>query len=360
MKKIFNVAENVSLESGGQRTAVVNLHNFINSNNNYSSIIVTNKKEKEDLFVEFKPKNLSIWNYSAAFNNYLNDHLTGSDILHLHGAWMQTQYAGYKTANKKNIPYVITLHGMIEPWYLKQKELKKKIYLNLILSKILDKSKVIHVITASEKENIYKLTKHKNIVEIPNFINLTQIPFTPIYNPNEEYLLFLSRIHPGKGLDILIDSMSKIDNKKIKLKIAGTENEYSNILKKKISDLKLEKRIEFIGSIYGDEKFNLFANAKAFIAPSYSEAIGMVNLEAAICKTPVITTFNTGISPEWNKNGGIMINPTCEELTLAINEVMNWNDFERIERGELICKFVSNNYSWENKGHLWVELYNSL
>jgi glycosyltransferase involved in cell wall biosynthesis len=273
---------------------------------------------------------------------------------------MHTQYRPSKFAVKNNIPYITTPHGMLQPWYLLNKRLKKKLYLELLLKNILMKSSILHAITPFEKESLYQLTKHKNIVEIPNFIHHLGIPKNLIYQPEDEYLLNLGRIHSGKGLDILLEAFTKIDNKKIKLKIVGAENDYSSILKAMIAKLNIAYRIEFVGSVYGLDKYKLFANAKAFIAPSYSEVIGMVNLEAAACKTPVITTYNTGISPEWNNNGGIMINPNVTELVKAINTITSCNDAERNQRGSMLSDFVIKNYSWEEKGHLWNDLYNSL
>ena len=131
-------------------------------------------------------------------------------------------------------------------------------------------------------------------------------------------------------------------------------------LQKKLNNSIIKNRIEFLGGVFGNEKYNIYANAKAFIAPSYSEAIGMVNLEAAACNTPVITTFSTGISPEWNKNGGIMINPQIDELISAINQSTSLSIEERNERGKKLSDFVINNYSWEKKGYLWDNLYDSL
>jgi len=360
MKKIYQIATNVSLESGGQRTAVVNIHNHINNNKDFSSLILTNEKEKNDPFIHLPSDKFEFWNYSSQLTKYLTSNMNVPDIMHLHGVFMHTQFTSSKSALKNNVPYLITPHGMLEPWYLRDKWLKKKIYLTLFLKTILTQSKLIHAITPSEKENLYKLSGHKNIIEIPNFINYTQLPNDLIFNPKEDYLLFLSRIHPGKGLDILIQSMSKIENKKIKLKIVGSENQYSSIIKKMAFDLGVQDRIEFMGGVYENAKYNLYANAKAFIAPSYSEAIGMVNLEAATCKTPVITSFNTGLNPEWSTNGGIMIQPNVKELTLAINSATNWSFEERIQRGNELSNFVINNYSWEKKGYLWDQLYNSL
>lgn len=360
MKNIYQIASNVSLESGGQRTAVVNIHNYINTVNNFSSYILTNEKEKSDSFLEFPSDKFGFWYYSNELKKHLCSNIGDIDMMHLHGVFMHTQYISSKLAKKNKIPYVITPHGMLEPWYLNDKKFKKKFYLNLLLNEILVKSNVIHAITPSEKENLYKLSKHKNIVEIPNFIHYSKLPINLTYNPEEEYLLFLSRLHPGKGLDILIQSISQIENKKIKLKIVGAENNYSQDLKKKCRELGIENRIEFLGGIYGSQKYELFSNAKAFVAPSYSEAIGMVNLEAAACKTPVITTYNTGISPEWNTNGGVMIHPNTEELTKSLNKVVSWSVEERNQRGNELSNFVIDNYSWEKKGYLWNELYNSI
>ena len=360
MKNIYQIATNVTLESGGQRTAVVNLNDYLNSENRFSSLILTNEKEKSDSFIEYHPGRFGFWSYTPGIKNHIQKHFSEIDIMHLHGVWRHTQYIASKMANKTDIPYVLTPHGMLQPWYLETKKLKKSIYLNLLLKNILLRSKVLHAITPLEKENLYRLVGHKNIVEIPNFIHYTALPDLLPYAPQEEYLLFLSRIHPGKGLDILLQAMSLIDNKKIKLKIVGTPNSYSDTLKKLARNLGIENQIEFTGAIFGNEKYALYANAKAFVAPSYSEAIGMVNLEAATCKTPVITTYNTGINSEWNKNGGILINPQVTELKKAINDAISWSPEERLQRGKQLSDYVINNYSWEKKGSMWDDLYNSL
>lgn len=358
MKKIYHLAEDTTFESGGIRTVVVNLHNHLSPN--FQSIIVTNRKEHDDKFELFEPGWPYLWNYSPGLKPYLSSQLNTADIFHLHGVFMHAHYISAKMAGKNNIPYVVTAHGMLEPWHLNDKRLKKKIYLELFLNKIIRRSDVLHAITPFETENLYKLSGHKNIIEIPNFINYSALPDNLNYNPDEEYFLFLSRLHPKKGLDILIQAMNRIDNKSIKLKIVGTENAYSDTLKALVKQLSLEERIEFVGAVYGDEKYKLFANAKAFIAPSYSEAIGMVNLEASVCQTPVITTYITGISPLWNNNGGIMINTDVEELVAAINMASSWTQSERVERGLALRNFVIENYSWERKGYLWDDLYNSI
>lgn len=350
----------MSIESGGVRTVLLNLDKYINKANSKSSHIITNKKEKDDPYIEFPSQVFKPWCFSNKLQPYLKTNIADINAMHLHGVFMHSQYLASKIAIKHKIPYVTSPHGMLEPWHLNDKKFKKKLYLKFILENILSNSNIIHAITPLEKENIFKLTDHKNIIEIPNFIFHSELPKNQEYNPKEEYLLFLSRIHPKKGLDILLQAMTLIIDKKIKLKVVGSENKYSLELQVMAQKLGIASRIEFVGSVFGAEKFNLFANAKVFIAPSYSEAIGMVNLEAAVCTTPVITTFNTGINPEWSRNGGIMIQPNVEELSAAINQAVSWTLEERKDRGKKLSEFVINNYSWEKKGFMWDELYDEL
>lgn len=360
MKSIYHAAVLTTLECGGVRTVVVDLDKYIRTNTNYGSVILTNEKEPSDPFIEFKSTKYRFWTYAPELADYIEDHKKEIDIFHLHGVFMHAQYACSKLALREGIPYVITPHGMLEPWHMRDKGLKKWIYMQVVLRRMLQKSTVLHAITPLEKDNLFKMTGHKNIVQIPNMIHLSDIPGGLSHRPDEDYLLFLGRLHPKKGLDLMVKALSKIDDKTIKVKVVGSENEHSLEMKELAHHLGIGHRVEFVGSVYGDAKFHLYANARAFVAPSYSEAIGMVNLEAAVCQTPVITTFETGISPKWNEHGGIMIHPTVDELVDAINQVMSWDDRERAHRGETLSKFVSENYCWEQKGSLWKELYDSL
>lgn len=360
MKNIYHLSENTSNTSGGLRPVIVNLDNYLNNNSLFTSSVITNYKEENDKFQEFVPSKLKAWNYAPELKDYILSQLSNIDIFHLHGTFMHTQFIGSKIALANNRPYVLTPHGMLEPWHLNDKKFKKSIYMSLFLERMLRKANLLHAITPIEKENLYHLTGHKNIFEIPNLIYTSNFQLETFKKTDENYLLFLSRIHPKKGLDILVEAMSKIEDKKIKLKVVGHENDYSNELKRKCASLQIENRIEFLGGVYGEEKYSLFKNARAFILPSYTEAIGMVNLEAAICETPVLTTYSTGIKHDWSKNGGILINSNVEELTKALNEITSWTEREIIDRGSMLKNYVIANYSWEKKGPLWDEFYNSI
>ena len=159
---------------------------------------------------------------------------------------------------------------------------------------------------------------------------------------------------------MLIHSFSKIETNNFKLKIAGPENNYSKELKVFSKQLNINNKVEFLGMIKGEEKYKLYKEAHVFVAPSYSEVVGMVNLEAAIMNTPVITTFQTGLLKEWNEHGGILVNPNVSEVEEALREAISWTQKQRNARGGMLKEFVLNNYSWERNKNKWIKLYKDL
>ncbi len=356
--KILHVLEDYSVHSGGIRTVLKELNQKLNQAN-IDSYILSSKKEKDDeifLVETGKP-----WLYSKQWAEELNEIYIKNniDIIHIHGVWMYPQYIAAKFAIQHQIPFLLTPHGMYEPFLWNKSKLKKKIYFNLLSKPVFSKADAIHAITFNEKNNLKKLFQNSNIIEIPNLIDQNNFKEIPP-NLNEKYILFLGRLDPKKGIDLLIKSFSKINNTGWKLKIAGGFTPYKKELEKLVEEYNLADKVEFLGLVTGEVKNQLYANAFVFVAPSHSEVVGMVNLEAAIFKTPVITTYQTGLNPKWNDNGGILINPKIEELINALNKVTNWSIEERIHNGIKLHNFVINNYSWQNRLKDWKALYENI
>jgi len=359
--KILHILEDYSLNSGGIRTVVKNLDDKLKNIGYESYIIAPEKESGDDIFLVNGSNNP--WRYSKQWKIQLsNIHKELKiDVIHLHGVWMYPQFIGARFAIKNHIPFVISPHGMYEPWLWTKGTLKKKLYFNLIVKNIFNKASLIHTITPQESDSIKGLFPKLNTFEIPNLIdsNLIKTPLQTEPSFQEKYILYLGRLDPKKGLDILIQAFSKLKTKNIKLKIAGKINNYKKTLENLIDSLPIEESsIEFLGMVTGKKKYQLYQNAFVFVAPSYSEVIGMVNLEAALLKTPVITTYQTGLDLSWNENGGKLINPTTEELTNALNTFLSISQEERINLGNKLHNFVLKKYSWENRINDWEELYN--
>lgn len=356
--KILHIVEDFSLESGGLRTVINNLNTYLNETEHSSYILSSKKEEIDSIFVQetnmpwlySKDWIIQIKNLQKKFN---------FDIFHIHGVWTYPQYISAKFCEKNRIPFIVSVHGMYEPWLWEKGVVKKKVYFNMLAKKLFGKANFIHAITPDEKTNLIQLFNKKEVIEIPNLISESSTLPDSFINSEKKYILYLGRLDKKKGIDLLIKSFSKIGSKKITLKIAGQINGYKKELDLLIDKLEINKKVEFLGMVSGLMKEKLISNAFVLVAPSHSEVIGMVNLEAAILKTPVITTYQTGLNPLWNENGGILINPIELELDKAIQSVVNWSTEDRINNGDKLQKFVVNNYSWEKRFKDWLSLYKS-
>jgi len=355
--KVYHILEDYSLQSGGIRTVVKDLKEHVSIN---SEIITTNKELIDKNVKYFETNNK--WQYSKELKCYLNEVVKEpKKVFHIHGVWMFPQFLASKLAILNRSPFLLTPHGMFEPWLWKQGYVKKLFYYKLLSKQKFNKANIIHAITHDEKINLHKIFNNKvNIEVIPNLISTQIIPNLEDFFSEEKYILFLGRIHPKKGIKLLIKVFSRIKQTQFKLKIAGPDSHHKQELVRLVNKLNLDDKVHFVGMVKGKEKFKLYKGAHVFVAPSYSEVIGMVNLEAAIMGTPVITTFQTGLLKEWNNEGGFLIQPNENELEQALTKSFSWSELERKDRGNRLKEFVLTNYSWERNKHKWEELYNSL
>lgn len=354
--KIAHILEDYSKLSGGLRTVVQDLNQHLVQNSIDSQIVTTRAEVEDNVTVYKRSLYKDAWCYSTELKNSLAN--IKSDINHIHGVWMYPQFIASKISYTTKKPYIITPHGMLEPWLWENGTSKKKIYFELMIKKYFSGANVLHAITPDEKDNLYKLFGHKNIEIVPNSISCTEIDSCNIKRQNcDKFILFVGRLHSKKGIDLLIKAFSKLKDTGIRLRIAGPFNEYKKELDKLVKSLGIESRVDFLGMVTGKEKYQLFKDAWVFVAPSFSEVVGMVNLEAAAFETPVISTYQTGLYKEWNHHGGHLINPKLDELVNSLTEAVGWSETERNDRGKMLRQFIVDNYSWEKNIFKWIDLY---
>ena len=364
MTKIIHVVEEFfDVIASGVTTVVGDMHHqLLNAALQSDIISVTSGQPKNEFEHQSYFKN-GLWRYTNTLAHQLEEELKSREtIIHTHGIWMYPQFIANILARKHHHPYIVSTHGMLEPWVFNKGRLKKKIYFSLMQKQNIDNASILHAITPIERDNLFAITGKKNIEIIPNFISTGFTENLKLSEKTDEtrYILFVGRLHPIKGIELLLKAFAKLPDKNIILKIIGPKNDYYLLLKELAKNLAIFHRVEFMGLIKGDEKYRLYRDALAFVAPSYCEMIGMVNLEAGLMSTPVITTFQTGILAGWNEHGGILINPDIEELYHALNSAVSWGDIERNDRGKTLKKYIIDNYSWEKNLHKWVNLYTSI
>jgi glycosyltransferase involved in cell wall biosynthesis len=316
------------------------------------------------------------WRFPPGLKSYLQQ-LTQlrAPILHLHGVWMGFQWVAARVALAQKVPVLLSPHGMLNRWHLRHlgfKELRKLIYWRTVAYPAFRHIPLIHAVTLRERDELATWLPGQGIKVIPNAIDLEAMD-SLLVNAGEElsplvdepYLLFLGRLHPVKGIDLLIEAFAKCipeTKSKFRLLIVGPESDpsYAAKLKSLVQLLGVEEKVIFLGPVFGlQQKLSLYRHAWAFCAPSQTEVMGLVNLEAAAARLPVVTTHETGLCG-WEEGGGLLVHPQVEELGRALKQVFSWSDRERRERGQRLRQLVAQRYSWQAVGPQWLELYSSL
>ncbi len=311
------------------------------------------------------------WSWNPSLSKNIRELVTDSSGItgvHIHGIWSGPQLLGGKIARELNLPFIMSSHGMLEPWLWMQQgfkiRLKKSLYWNLFAYPCFMHAKVLHAITPLERDNLHRLFPKSRVEIIPNAINVDKLELAEIKDPRqrEKIILFVGRLEPKKGIHLLILAFAKAGiSKDWRLIILGPtwSSDYRKYLLKIINEYQLEDRIVFKGAIFDDEKKDWMLRSWVMVSPSYSEAIGLVNLEAAVNRLPAITTYQTGLY-NWTEGGGVLISPKIAEVKRALEEACSWSASEREHRGESSRAFVIKNYSWSVISPLWEELYREI
>ena len=226
---------------------------------------------------------------------------------------------------------------------------------------VLKNANYVHVITQQEADTLSVELPNSPQLLIPNAIDLTEFNSQQGSPDTVRYILFLGRIHPKKGIGVLISAFSALEANGCKLLIAGADHsvEYTNELKEMIRAKNLQDKVSFLGGVFGEKKLSLLAKAWVVTVPSYSDVVALVNLESAASFTPTITTNMTGLS-DWTESGGLLIDPDVAQLKQALEQSLSWSLEERLARGLQSRRFVAERYSWDVIGKRWMEAYQKI
>ena len=372
--RVIHVAEDMAKISGGIPEVVRQLSAGLSSKN--ISVQVAYAKGQPQGFpnaVEtfcFPPHHLAqSWSWGQNLGNGMiglaESSLGELPLFHVHGAWSAPQYIASRTANRLGLPLIFSAHGMLEPWLWSQQgwqmRVKKEIYWKIFAYPKLRKANIIHAITPIEKNNLARLFKNVDIEVIPNAIELGD-NLQSRYAKREKSILFLGRLEPKKGVDLLLRAFGAacIGNG-WSLDVVGPSwsNEYQEKLILIVKELGIGNQVKFHGPLFGEAKQALIDSAWVMATPSHSEVVGLVNLEAAARFLPSITTHQTGLD-DWEMGGGLLVDPSVASIKKAIEAACSWGDREQFDRGLASRSLIENKYSWKVVLPKWVELYNSL
>ena len=258
---------------------------------------------------------------------------------------------------------------MLEPWSLKQKWLKKRIARWLYQDRDLKYAAALHATAESEAEQFRKLGFKNPIIVSPNGVNVPKnfSRVERVERVEKRRVLFVSRMHPKKGVMELVEAWNTIKHQTLNIKHqtwmcelvytvnGGFEREYESKVKARVKELGLEDRFIFTGALNDDEKWAAYARADLFVLPTYSENFGIVVAEALWAGVPVITTKGTPWKELEERKCGKWIDLPEEGsnpfgwpmLVSALESMMLMSDDERREMGERGRKLVEEKYTWD-------------
>ncbi|MEO8238590.1 MAG: glycosyltransferase [Flavobacterium sp.] len=321
------------------------------------------------------------YQYQPELLQWLKCNILNYDFVIVHGLWQYHNYAVYKTIkllekqDLKNPKVIIMPHGMLDPYFQKAtdrkwKALRNELVWNFIEKKCINKADAVFFTCEEEMRlaaTTFKSYKPKKVFNVGYGIQIPpeyNISFSEAYYKacpaveNKKHLLFLSRIHEKKGIDLLIGAYNELfhENEDLpNLVIAGpTASEYAQQMIKLALN---NPKIHFSGMLTGDAKWGAFYGCEAYLLPSHQENFGIAIVEAMACKKSVLITKNVNIWNEIHEGGGGWIVNLKKKNGLKdiLSEIINKSEEDLVAKGRKAFETYQNNFDIEICANKFIE-----
>lgn len=315
----------------------------------------------------------SKWHYTPKLKTWLDNNISRFDVVIVNGLWVYSSFAGYQAIKRLkkiklqrpeeniHVPnFFVMPHGMLDPYFQKAKTRRLKALRNIfywffIENRVVNSADGLLFTSKTElllaRETFFNYKPHKEvnvgygIYPPPSYSNRMKEAFLEICPgvASKPYLLFLSRIHEKKGLDLLIESLGSIlrnnliEKERIPdLVIAGPG--LNSGFGKRIQALvnlypELEGLVHFVGMIDGDRKWGAIYGCEAFVLPSHQENFGIAVVEAMACKKAVLISNQVNIWLDIIEGGGGLVVPDTFDATKKM--LLQWLMFSKEDKKQI-------------------------
>ncbi len=293
------------------------------------------------------------------------------DVAHFHGAWMPMNIQLAAQCRRLGKPYIASPHGMLDDWCMNQARLKKRIFHALAGAKFFASAARVHCTAQAELDQSSAWFPKSLGVVIPPLVNLAAyraLPGAELWRrertrsatAESPIVLFLSRLHPKKRPDILIETAAMLRDRGVRASfvLAGPGDEaFVASLRERARAMKVDDLVEFPGLVTGEMKLSLYQAASVFALPTSQENFGLVLAEAMACGTPVVTTRGVDIWPELESSGGaIVTEASASAFAGAIAMLLS----DQPKRHAMSVAARSHIFSWLDEASVlsrYVEMY---
>jgi glycosyltransferase involved in cell wall biosynthesis len=298
----------------------------------------------------------------------LEETVRTAEVVHMHGLWQTQTRRGARAARAGRVPYLIAAHGMADPWALRHKQWKKRIYLALIEAKNLRRASCLHALSRPEIEHFRNIAPWTPVCFVPNGVDLTPFDNLPARSALEAehteikgkfVLLFFGRAHVKKGLNLLAEALGRIvpDHPELHLVVAGNDDGAWEPFRARMAELALTSRMTYLGHVSGERARQVWGAADAFVLTSYSEGFSIAVLEALACRLPCLITTPCNF-PELAAAGGcIEVTPDVDSVSQGLRNLLERAPAERASIGQLGRRLVEERYTWDRQAQRLAHVY---
>jgi len=357
-------------ENGITRT-VYSLNKYLNKHGVTSAIYSFNDNQKEvedfkrDEFTTVKLFPRAKFFKSETFSEMILSDDFDFDVVHFHLMWMVDKNTILAALKKKNIPYIMTVHGAYAPNLIDT--IKKQISMKTLEWNYITGAKALHALCFEEKAYLKNLGLQAPIHVIPNGMGKSEIDkiekSTNLANPFDTKfinIVWVGRIREDKNVLGIVESlvyMDKVVKEKIRIHIVGNGIEsYIEKVQNMIVSNNLEENVILHGPKYKEEKYQYILNADVYIQPSFSEGISFSILDAMACAKPMILTRQTNMTYYYNKNFYVMTEPYPEDIANAIEKLAN-DETMRLELSKNAEQLIETTFNWDSLINEYITMY---
>ena len=316
--------------------------------------------DSKDVYQLFRPSFPASWFNSKDLFEELKINVDKFDLLHLHVPFTAPFSFAADLAIKKNIPFIATLHGLLDRWSMTQKAWKKIPYYYLVEKAHLSAARFLHVTSTLEERDVLRLNLGVPIENIPlaveseNFTNFYYNDFQKIR------LLFVGRLHPVKSIPTILEAISLLVNSgmDVMFDLAGSGSpSYEAHLRSLINNYAISNRVVWHGHVGLKEKQALFQASTLFVMPSLHENFGLAAAEAMSAGIPVVISDQVGLAPNVEKWGAGSIIPVGDAFALAdaVRAIIQGGCLSQM--GSSAKALIQNQYSTESFTKGLIEMY---
>lgn len=383
--KILHVIPAIGSIYGGPSISVLELLESIVRNGIPADIVTTDANGRQQLDVPlqtwienkgyriqyFPCWYLNDYKISLSMTQWLFKHVHDYDVVNTHAIFSYSVLPAYWACQHYQIPYVVHPHGMLDSWALAYKSWKKFFYYALIEKPALERASRIRVLAHSEAESVKGLSLKTPAALIPN--GIWQQDFDTLPNPenfyqafpqtqNKTLILFLGRIDPKKGLDLLASAFGKIRQNfpQAHLVVAGPDNiGFLSTVKDYFAQANCLNTVTFTGMLTGSLKYAALAAASVYVAPSYSEGFSMSVLEGMASGLPCVITTACNFPEAAIAKAAHVVDINVDDIT---NALINCLSDPKQAKAMGVCarKLIFEQYTWEKIATKMVDVYTKI